>query len=301
MWHVREAGKAPVWTLETETLELLFVPTLDLADHRVVRYSRDEVRGLSLVWGAREVSLAKDARLWRMRAREQGRPDWEPERLADPGRVERLLGEIERFELAAFEPGRALGEGERTGAIRVELAGGPQGGVFGPTETRSGREVVLFQRDGDSIAAIADPRLAELARTSSEDLASLDLSVVQELDQQQLVIEGLGERRVYARGRRGVWTTPGVEVEARELHPVLDPLFFLRAERHLGTSTDLPALEEPITVRFTDVTGRAVSLVIGTARDADGAPRAAIDVQGRRSLLADAALHAKLAKVLRGG
>jgi len=78
---------------------------------------------------------------------------------------------------------------------------------------------------------------------------------------------------------------------------VLDPLFFLRAGERLPRG-DHPALRDPVTVELTNSLQKKTRFVIGEGDDTVGKPRAEIELDGRRSVLKDQALHKRLLAIL---
>jgi hypothetical protein len=297
-WFGTVDGQSFVWFVHPRSVYLLGTPLDGLLDRRLVRLSRDAIDGLRLQADGAEVHVVREGQKWRVSRRAAKETAFSAAEPADKKRVESLLARIESSELAGFLPGAALLSDEVRASIYVESGGERQGGVLGAEhENPSGGRAVRFLRDGDSIVALADPKLFELARTRIEDLWTLQLAEIDELDQHGLLLRGAGNVREYERGSKGLWTPKGLDLEARELRDVLDPLLFPRAGERL-TASDLPPLEDPVTVEFTNSMGKKTTFVIGAASDGKGGKSTEIEIDGRRSVLKDQDVHKRLLAIL---
>ena len=118
-----------------------------------------------------------------------------------------------------------------------------------------------------------------------------------EIEQQELRLARGDASKRYVRGSKGLWTPPGIEIEARELHGVLDGLMIVRAAKHLAPEEAGP-LADPIEVEATAIGGGKVKFVVGLAPGAAEGERAQVEVEGRRSVLQDQDLHARLVAIL---
>lgn len=297
-WFGTAEGQGFVWFVHPRMVYLLGSSLESLLDRRLVRFAREAIDGLRLEADGGILQLTREGPRWRVSRRVRNDTAYSPPEPADRKKVEALLARLESAELAGFLLDTALAPAEVRAAFYVTSGGEEQGGTFGaPYANPGGGQAVRFQRKGDSIAALADPALLDLARTPLEELWSLQLAEISELDQQALVLSGAGATRAYERGSKGLWTPKGLDLEARELRDVLDPLFFPRASQRLS-GTDLPPLKDPVTVEFTNSMQKQTRFVIGSGSDGQGGERSEIDFEGRRSVLKDQAVHRRLLAIL---
>jgi hypothetical protein len=297
-WFGTVEGQNNVWFVSPRTVYLVGSPLESLLDRRLVRFAREAIDGLRLEADGSEVKLERSGSRWSVSRRVLKDTGYSPPEPADKKRVEALLARIESAELVGFLPGATLAADETRAALYVVAGSEEQGGVFGATfDNPAGGRAVRFQRKGDSIVALADPKLLEVAHTPLDQLWSLQLSEINELDQQTLTLAGGGRTRTFERGSKGLWTPKGLDLEARELRDVLDPLFFLRASERL-TSGERPPLKDPVTVEFTNSTKQTTRFVIGSADDGHGGERAEVELEGRRSVMKDQAVHKRLLAIL---
>jgi hypothetical protein len=297
-WFGTVEGASFVWFVQPRAIYLAGTPLDALLDRRIVRVPRDAVDGIRLEADGAEIHLSREGQKWRVSRRAAKETAFSAPELADKKRVESMLARLESGELAGFLSDPELSSDEKRAAVYVEVGGERQGGVLGADhDNQGGGKAVRYQRDGDSIVALADPKLLDLARTRIEDLWTLQLAEIDELDQHALVLSGAGKVRAYERGSKGLWTPKGLDLEARELRDVLDPLFFPRAAERL-TASDPAPLKDPVTVEFTSSMGKKSGFVIGGTSDAKGGERAEIEIDGRRSVLKDQEIHKRLLAIL---
>jgi hypothetical protein len=297
-WFGTVEGQGFVWFVEPRLVYLLGSPLESLLDRRLVRFPRDAIDGLRLEADGDQIHITRVGRAWSVSQRVLNDTGYTPPQPADTKKVEALLARLEKAELAGFLPGAEMTPPEVRAAIYVESSGDEQGGVFGAAyDNPGGGQAVRFQRKGDTIVALADPQLLDLARTPLADLWSLQLAEISEVNQLSLVLSGPGGTRTFARGSKGLWTPQGLDLEARELRDVLDPLLFLRASQRLPPG-EHPALKEAVTVEFKDSLDKPTRFVLGLAPDGRGGERSEIDFEGRRSVLKDQSVHKRLLAIL---
>lgn len=304
VWHVMREGGPHVFGVDAASVRVLGLEARGLLDRTVVRATRDDLEAIVLRRGGRDLRIERASgggRGWIVR-------DGAQEYTADPGALRDLLGQIEDLELGgrvdaevgvmdAFEvEAQAGGEG-----FVLELRGGAnQGGSFGgPFTLTTGDQVRLFRRRGDTAIGWVDPRAAELLEWTLEDLRSLNLmdGVLEEHQVARLVFQTAGAERAFVRDTRGRWRPEGSSLEAHELVPVLDKLFFLRGAKNLP-SVDRETLGATVTVTFVDVDGNSLALDFGQAPDAEG--RVELELLGRRATPADAELYQALLQIVQG-
>jgi len=217
---------------------------------------------------------------------------------ADRNRVEDLLGAIARLEFGGFLPGEGLAEAEIRGSIIVQAGDVRQGGRVGASVAgREGGAAVRFQRSGDSIAGLVDPALLDTLKTPARGLWRLVVLDLVEVDLQELSLSRADATRRYVRSSKGLWTPPGIGIEAKELHGVLDGLMIVRATKHLGPE-ESAALADPIRVEASSTGGGKVKYVVGIAEGAAEGERVQVEYEGRRAVLKDQDLHARLVAIL---
>lgn len=302
-WYAAADGMPYVWEVEGRAVELYAAPIEEFLDHALTRIPVSEADGVSLELDGREL------RLWLERANELAKPVWmvserpdegaafTPGIQADRSRVDDLLGAIARAEFASFLPQEGLAEAEIRGSIVVQAGDLRQGGRIGASvEGREGGAALRFQRTGDSIAGLVDPTLLGILKTPARDLWRLVVVELVEIELQELRLTREGASRRYVRGSKGLWTPPDLEIEAKELHGVLDGLMIVRATKHLGTE-DAGSLADPIEVEATSTSGGKVKFVVGIAEGAVG-ERVQVEFEGRRAVLKDQELHARLVAIL---
>lgn len=297
-WSCKLEGRPHVFALEIPDVEILLAPALDLLDHKVWRVMRDAIEKVELESPARVLEIVRERRRWAVRQKLAGETEFGPLLTAERARVEDLISGLEQLELTGFEPGLALPEGEVAGALRVVAQGVVQGGVVSAPETRAdGLGTVRFRRDGDTAVARADALLHAAALRPIEELLSLMVQELVEVEQKGLALTDGAKTRRWVRGSRGQWVRDGAGAEAKELLEVLDPLLFLRAERHLP-ATERVELVDSLAVTFLDVNDLARVAVVGKAAGGELAGRTLLQIEGRISVARAQDLHARLAKLL---
>jgi hypothetical protein len=209
-----------------------------------------------------------------------------------------LLGTSESggYGRVAFDVDTAtIGDGH---GFDLLLAHEVQGVRFGEPTTIDGSldRAVPAMRSGETIAGWVDPALVEALSVELEDVLGKNLLPgVEEFRTTRLVVEGSGARRVFERESTGAWFEEGHEVPTRELETLLDPLFFLRAERWLADAPE--PLGDPITVTIEHDGGRARFSIGGSERTSEGLE---IELDGRRSVPAVPDLYRRLAELVGG-
>ncbi len=305
VWHCILEGEPIVWTIDDASLKFLTAPASSFLDTKLTRIPAPDVDGLSLVLGAREL------RLWRKRVggpvegrwwvaeRAGAETAFTPPLPADLARVEDLIRKVADLEIANFLPGNTLSADEVRGSIGVQEKdlqdGGEVGSDVGDAEHGKG---VRFQRKDDSLAAILDPAALDLLKTPLADVLSLVVVDAPEIELVRLTLDGAGAHRTYLRNAKGLWTPPDVALEAKELHPVLDGLTILRASANLPPA-GLAPLEEPIDVELLSSTKEKTQFRIGLSTSAPENQRVQVERAGRRAVLKDQGLHARLLAILK--
>jgi hypothetical protein len=317
MWNGTLAGDPLVWSMAGSQALALAADVTELFDRRLHRFPQGEIDGVQLSTPEREVRLEKNAYGWTVVEARAGSRVFGPARTADPRRVADLLTALDRVEFRAFALDAPFEPQEKRGAVHVRARDASAGGTIGADHATGG---VRFQRDGETLVGVVEESLIELVRTSAQDLWSTTVIEIPEVEATRLVLLR-GEREiVYERDRYGVWVMKGRTNEARELHAVLDPLLFLRASRHLESTS--AALEDPIELHWHRSSGElviriGVVTVPGAAKDGGGASNSSgdaaadpagaverlvvVDHDGRRSVLQRQDLHELLVRLFEGG
>ncbi|MFN0244310.1 MAG: hypothetical protein ACKVWV_15590, partial [Planctomycetota bacterium] len=234
---------------------------------------------------------------WKVAERVGRESAFTPELAAEPGKVEDLIGHLARAEFVELLDS-GLAEGEARGSLTVQIGDDQQRGRFGADVVGdAGSRTVRFQRAGDSIAGVVAPDLVELVRAPVAAFASLLVVELLEIEQEELALSAAGVQKRWVRGSKGLWTPPDSAVEARELRDVLDGILIVRAARHLVEGPNEP-LSDAVEVEFTAENGALTRYSVGRMPAAARGQEIQIDVQGRRSVLKDQALYARLLAVL---
>jgi hypothetical protein len=304
LWHCSVEGVPFVWLVDSAAVELFDSPVEILLDASLTRIPVQGVDGLSLSFEGREL------RLWHERASAPPGGVWKVSERTGPGvaftqglaadgrKIEDLLGRVSHLQIASFLPGEVLSPAEIRGTLVVQAGNDRQGGSLGAeVGTAEKGRAVRYQRAGDSIAGLIDPGILDCMRIPIQDLLSLLVVDLPEIEQTKLEISGAGFRKRYVHGSQGLWTPPDVPIEARELRDVLDSLTILRAAKHLG-GAPLPPLVDPIEVDLTSMAGTTTKYSIGLVRDAPDGEGVQVDREGRRSVLKDQGLHQRLLAIL---
>jgi hypothetical protein len=283
-WNGMRVGDPHVWSLPGDLAMALAVHVGDLIDRRLHRFPQADIDAVQLSTAEHEVKLEKGVFGWTVAEARAGSRVFAPSLAADAKKVADLLIALDRTEFRTFLVGSQLEPGEVRDAIHVRARGASVGGAFGRAHESGG---VRFQRDGDTVAGVVDDAFLELVRTPPQSLWSSSISEIAEVDVQALTVRRGTEELAWQRDKYGVWVRKGRTNEARELHTVLDPLLFLRAARHLESSSE--PLEDPIEVRWTLTAGEKKQ-VVGILK-MDGKPQVVCDFDGRRSVLQRQDVH----------
>ena len=306
-WYAKREDKREVWALEADARPHLVQDPRELLDHELVRMLRSDVRKVTLRDGPRELVLQRQLQLargdedgWLVALREE-----EGEALdfsvANLDKVVDVLAVLEAGELRYLPDltlEQAFPDGLPTRSFFVEdVHGVRQGGrVGGPFSTDGGTPGVLFLREEDRVPSLVDARVADIFELEPLDLFSLEILALREVRMRSLVFAHDGGERTFKRDHDGRWGYPDAPFEATELHPILDPLLFLRAERHVPAD-EIEPLSDVVEVRaaISGLSGgvERVSVRIGTGPDG----RVEAEMGGLRSVLADQELHAKLVEI----
>ena len=294
-WYARRDGAPWTWRVGEEPVSLFSTQPGVFLDLRLVRATRRDLVGLRLLRAGRELSFERERESWTVIERALGAEGGQPHP-ADPRAVADLLGTIETggYGRAAFDHDvTSIGDGH---GFDLLLAHEVQGVRFGePTAMDGSLDVgVPAVRSGETIAGWVDPALVEALSVELEDVLGKDLLPgVEEFRTTRIVVEGRGTRRAFERESTGAWFEEGHEVPTRELETVLDPLFFLRAERWLAGASE--PLADPITVTIEHDRGRARFSIGGSGRVPGGLE---IELDGRRAVPAVPDLRKHLADLL---
>lgn len=301
-WYASAEGMPYVWVVEGRAVELYAAPIEEFLDHALTRIPVSVIDAVSMELDGRELKL------WIERRNELEKPRWmvserpargaasTPGMEADRNQVEDLLGAIARVEFASFDTAGSLAEAEIRGSIVVQTGDLRQGGMIGAgVEGKEGGAALRVQRLGDSIVGLVDPALLEVMKTPARTLWRLVVVELVEIEQQELRLTRAGVSKRYVRGSKGLWTLPDLKLEAKELHGVLDGLMIVRASEHVAADAAVP-LTDPIEVEATSTIGVKVKFVVGIVEG-----EAQVEFEGRRAVLKDQDLHARLATILDRG
>lgn len=287
-----------VGVVDDAVVDLATTPSLDFADLRLHRFLREEVDLVRLEHDGARVELRRGPAGWSVL---DGRADAGFAAVpmpADTATVQALLARLEDLAASSFRPGLELGAAAGGEGLWVGARGALAGGRFGADYSEPGTTpLARFVRDDEDLVALVDPAWRSIARRDGAGFRSLSILEIDEVRLARLRFESEGRTREYARGKRGVWSLAGASVEAVELRPLLDPLFFLRAARHIGASQGAAPLLRPCEVRYEGVDGPEAVIVVGLAV-VDGAETSVVEHGGARSVARDPALHAKLRALL---
>ncbi|MFN0008943.1 MAG: DUF4340 domain-containing protein [Planctomycetota bacterium] len=301
-WYASAEGMPYVWVVGGRAVELYAAPIEEFLDHALTRIPVSAVDAVSMELDGRELKL------WLERPNELEKPRWmvseRPERgaastpalEADRNQVEDLLGAIARVEFASFDTAGSLAEAEIRGSMVVQTGDLRQGGIIGgEVEGAEGGAALRVQRMGDSIVGLVDPAILEVMTTPARSLWRLVVVELVEIEQQELSLKRGEVSKRYVRGSKGLWTLPDLQLEAKELHAVLDGLMIVRASKHVAAESTV-SLTDPIEVEATSTIGTKVKFVVGRVEG-----EAQVEFEGRRAVLKDQDLHARLAAILDRG
>lgn len=292
-WNGTVLGDPSVWRIPSDVVMQLSTRIDDLLDHRFLRLSSEEIATIQLSTARGEVKLQQSVVGWGVMEASPKSSVFGPPLLADPKLVADFVGSLGKSEIRGFLVKRAsLAPGEIGDVIRVTTKSGLAlvGSIGGAHETGG----VRFQREGDDIVGFVDESFRDLVRTAAQSFWSRTILETSEIAVVSLVISRQGASRTFERDRAGLWIEHGRNAEAKELHPLLDPLLFLRAKSHLASLA--PNIESPIRVRWVFSQGERV-LEFGFI-PLDGRPTAVCDFEGRRSVLERPDLVDKLERLL---
>lgn len=299
-WNGMRVGDTHVFAVDPEALNLLGTQVSGLLDYRLHRFARAQIDAVQFSTRERELRLQKGILGWTVAEARPGSRVFETGLPADPRKVEDALARIERVEITRFLLQEALSADEAHDSIHVRAGSAIVAGTFGGQyKDDTGATAVRFQREGDSIAAVVDKDLLELVRLGKESFWGLSICETPEVDVHVLTISGASGERKFQRNGKGLWVQKGGEIEARELRPVLDPLFFLRASEHLPEK-DRAELTEPIHVVLELGPELKRDFLFGLQAKGDK-PRVVVEFEGRRSIPERQDLHAALGAILKSG
>jgi len=296
-WLGTRLGHGPVWEISGDDVRRLAAPIEDFLDHKLVRLRRSAMRRVELSTPAGEVRLVRGPKGWTSETARAGSSVFGRPAAAETGAVEDVIGQLERYELAEFRRSLEWDAGPAPHRWRIEAEDGETGGTFGaPYTDAAGSTAVRFQRAGETAVALGSPDILTHLAQPLERFLSLRLLDTVEADLGSIAFSGESSERRYVRTPNGQWVVEGGDVEARELRTVLDALMFLKAREHVPGDAHAP-LRAPITVVLSAPGSVRATFTIGLADGPDG-ERVEIELEGRRSVLADAKLYARLSAIL---
>ena len=300
-WYAHRVGLPYVWELETGASTRFFERPEDFLDEQLVRVFRDDVRTLEVRNEHGRFSVLRDHASreprWLFSARDaQGAESIQ--RPAERSLVEDLLGSLEAAELRHLPEENASASfpaGAPSAGVWIEdVHGVRQGGRIGAAyDWSDGTRGFLFARDGEDVVSFVPEDLGRLLELDASRLLSLRLFDIDEVLQRRLVIATAERSFTYFRSTEGVWRHEESKIEATELRPTLDGIFFLRAESHLPAGSTAEELREAVRIELVDARGQRNLATLG--RDGEG--RVQCEVLAQRSLLADPGLFEDLRKL----
>lgn len=303
-WNCVVEGESTVWTVNLAAVDYFDSPVEIFLDPKLTRLPVPAVDALTLAFEGREMRVWKEKTptrpgfVWKVSERAGPEAAFSKGIAADPRRVEDLIDRASNVKIASFLHGEVLEAGEVRGSIALEAGGEHQGGNFGrEVGTAEKGRAIRCQRAGDTIAGLADLGVLDLLRTPTSEVLSLVVVDLPEIEQAGLTIRRGGAERVYVHTSKGIWTPPDVPIEARELRDVLDTLMILRATRRLPEGAP-PPLVDPVEIEVRDLAGGKTVFTIGRVPDAPEGERVQVEREGRRSVLKDQDVHARLLKIL---
>jgi len=289
-----------VWIIPRDFAVTLMQVELELVDHNFLRAFRDDVERIELGGASGTLVLTRDAtretQPWTVASRSTSAAPGAP-RPASAEFVADILTRLDALQVARYLPeedaAAIFPKDAPWRGIRVTAGGQVQGGSIADGYTSAqGSQAVYFLRDEDSIVGLLPSEVTTLFDLTLLDLVDPQLLVLEEKDQRTLTVSGGGKTREFKRQRSGEWFYTDMNAQATELWPVLDGIFFLRAEEHIEDGT-LLELSDPVEVSVVDAEGVAKSFTL--ARDAGGATYATVD--GHVARLADQELHGRLLEI----
>ena len=299
-WLCSLDSRPYVYLVAPQSFLFLATPADVLYDRQIVREVRERVQRVRLDQGGGELSIERRGDGWSLTLERGGLKVLEREP-ADTGRVQDLLGTLEKAEILEFLPGvampRATGDG-----FWVESPDAVHGGVLGGAHTDSeGGEGRLFLREGDQLVGLVSNDVYQAVSTDPDSLRSRVLHKIEELKVARVHLKGFGAEKAYVRGAKGRWSLLGTAAEAVHFAALVDPLLAPRAVRFLQRDEG-GELSDPLDVRILDGAGRAIAFRLGLATLAsdDGEPAAVYESEdGHRAVVARD-LYDGLAALLRG-
>jgi Domain of unknown function (DUF4340) len=296
-WNVMSEGRPDVWEVEAGKVLLLATKLDHLVDSRLVRFARTHIDAVQVGTKDAEVRLEKGLFGWTVAEGRPGSHVVGSALPADKRKVEDLIARIEGIEYTNVQLDKPFAADEAQASIHVRADASIVAGSFGAEYTpESGGRALRFRREGETVVGLVDPDLYEITRVRAKDFWSLSVAEIAEVNALKLKLSMGDVERTYVRNKQGLWVREGAELEARELRPVLDPLFFLRASEHLLDGG--APLVEPIRVQWSLVGDEDLALTIGKL-ERDGQSVAVVEREGRRSVLARQDLHGALQAVVK--
>lgn len=289
-WYAKRSDSPYVWRVDPVAIHQLSTPTETFVDRQFVRVPKAEVEAVHLVLGEHELWIERFERRWIV----WNGPESERVRSApaDEPAVDLLIGQLVNTLFVQHVTSLDFEADDPRAGVWLRSAGAWLGGRFGrETRTPEGGEGFLFRRDGESLVFLADPSLAELARTRRESLESKQVLRLRELDLVLASLSGAGTARKYVRSPKGRWSPEGVDQEARDFALLVDRLIGLAAVRWVGADEG-GDLADRLTVGFTDAFGNVSQFTLGLAGE-----RVLAEFAGRRAEV-DPALHRDVRQLL---
>lgn len=287
-----------VWIIPREYAVTLMQVELELLDHNFMRAFHDDIERIEIGNLGGSIVLTHDAERatqpWGVAEVVNG--EIGGARPASAAIIADLLTKLDALQIARFLPDENTAtrfpENAPWRGIRVTANGAVQGGTIAENFTSSqGSDALFFRRDGDSIVGLVPREVTEVFGLSYLDLVDPQLLVLEEKDQSSLTISAGDRSRQFRRQRTGEWFYTDINAAATELWPVLDGIFFLKAEEHLADAER--ELVDIVTVEVEGVNGTTVGFQL--ARDDAGVTYALIG--GYVSKLADQGLHGRLLEI----
>jgi hypothetical protein len=305
-YYARRSGSAFIWTLDERDFSLFFRQPEDLFDTLLVRLPRENMERIQLRGETLDLRLTQNLLKGRWtvawRPVGSGEDGWTTEVDAAQDAVEGILATLGQERGVAqylwdapveeFFPA----QGPRR-AIWVESGGARYGGRLGDEYVSvEGTPASLFLREREDVICLVPPDVAALLDLEPEDLISLQLTELSEPTLQRIEIQRGDVTRAYKKTIQTTWLHADLGTDALpELLPVIEHLFFLRAQRHVPRPASAP-LEDVVTVRIYDRRSGVTQFDVGCTPD--GEVRA--QVGSRQSVLGHAPLHADLIKITGG-
>jgi Domain of unknown function (DUF4340) len=303
-WNCVLEGQSTVWQVNLAAVDYFASSVEIFLDQKLTRFPTQAFEALTLAFEGHELRVWKEKTqmrpgfLWKVAERAGPEAAFSKGLPADARRVEDLLDRASGVKIASYLHGEALDPAEIRGSIAMGAGGEHEGGSFGrEVGTPEKGRAIRCQRTGDSIAGLADPSVLDLLRTPMSEVLSLVVIDLPEIEQTGLTIRGEGAQRAYVHTSKGLWTPPDVAIEAREVRDVLDTLLILRATKHLPEGPQVP-LAEPIEIEIRNMNGTKTTYTIGRAPDAPDGERVLVERDGRRAIVKDQDVHARLLKIL---